>query len=285
LEKFLLKHTRKRRKTTMDLHLVGKRAFVTGSSSNIGERIAKTLAQEGAHVAIHGRNAERANRVVQAITRAGGQATAVIGDLTTDQGAQQAVEQVVSTLGAVDILINNAGGVEDGLKGWSESGLPDWKKSFEQNIFSAVRILHAVVPQMRVLGWGRIVQIATGWATQPGILGPYYGAAKAALVNVTVSLAKEMAGTGVTVNTVSPGYILTPRLEQLARDMAAAQGWGEEWADIEAHFVRTVAPNPTGHVGRIEDIATAVTFLSSPLAGFINGANLRVDGGSVASIN
>jgi 3-oxoacyl-[acyl-carrier protein] reductase len=102
----------------MDLHLVGKRALVTGSSSNIGERVAKTLAQEGVHVAIHGRNEERANRVVQEITRTGGQATAIVGDLATDQGAQQVVKQVVSTFGPVDILINNAGGVDNGLKEW-----------------------------------------------------------------------------------------------------------------------------------------------------------------------
>jgi 3-oxoacyl-[acyl-carrier protein] reductase len=105
------------------------------------------------------------------------------------------------------------------------------------------------------------------------------------MVNTTVSLAKKLLGSEVTVNTVSPGPILTPALERTARGIAKMQGWGEDWRSVEENFVKYVVQNPSNRIGRVEDIATMVTFLASPLTDFVNGANIRVDGGVTKSIN
>src|SRR5205085_9735001 len=114
---------------------------------------------------------------------------------------------------------------------------------------------------------------------------PEYERAKAAGLAGTVSLAKDLAGPGLTVNAVSPGPILTPAAERGFRDVAKQQGWGEEWAEIERQAVKNLVPNPVGRIGHVDEVATAVAFLASPLADFINGANLRVDGGYVTAIN
>ena len=102
---------------------------------------------------------------------------------------------------------------------------------------------------------------------------------------MTVSLAKELANTGVTVNTVTPGPIMTSGWIEWARGIAKGRGWGDDIAQIEPRIVQEVLPNSVGRVGRVEDVADAVAFLASPLAGFINGANLRIDGGSAQSVN
>ncbi len=268
----------------MDLQLKAKRALVTGSSSGIGEEIAKTLAREGAIVVVHGRNQERAHRVADEIKGEGGQAFVAIGDLSSDEEAKQVTEQALAATGGIDILINNAGGAE-AFQSWMETPPDRWAATYSQNAIAAVRLIRLLMPQMKQLGWGRIIQIASGVATQPGAIGPDYAAAKAAMVNLSVSLAKELAETGITVNTVTPGTILTGGLEQVVRGIALERDWGTDWAELEKRAVREVFPNPTGHIGRVEDIATLVTFVASPLAGFINGANLRVDGGNIASIN
>jgi 3-oxoacyl-[acyl-carrier protein] reductase len=269
----------------MDLNLSGKKALVTGSSSGIGEGIAKTLAREGAIVTVHGRNSDRARRVADEINKTGGKAFVAAGDLIKDAEARRVAETAIKTMGGVDILVNNAGGADGEPVTWGGGTIEDWREKFEQNLFGSVRLLQALLPRMRTQGWGRIVQVATGWAMQPGTVAVDYAAAKAALVNTTVSLAKDLAGTGITANTISPGPILTPTLERTARGVAKAQDWGESWEEIEKNFVKHIVPNPTGRIGRVEDIAAAVTFLASPLAGYINGANLRVDGGYVTSIN
>jgi 3-oxoacyl-[acyl-carrier protein] reductase len=269
----------------MDLQLKDKVALVTGSSSGIGASIAQTLAHEGATVIVHGRNAERTKRVADEINGQGGKAFAVVGDLSDEAGAKRAVELSFEAAGHIDILVNNAGGTDVAPISWESGSLADWKVKFEQNFFSAIRVIQAVLPQMKDLGWGRIVQISTVLATQPGAFMVDYAAAKAAMNNTTVSLAKEFARFGITINTVSPGPIVTPAFERVARGVAEANSWSDDWNEIEKRFSQEVVPTPVGRVGRVEDIAIAVAFLASPLAGFINGANLRVDGGFVTTVN
>src|SRR4029434_6443474 len=125
----------------------------------------------------------------------------------TDAGASAVARESLAALGGLDILVNNAGGSEGVTQGWIDATRADWVAVFEQNLFSAVRLVQHLTPALRAGGWGRIINIATGWAMQPAAVMPHYAAAKAALVNVTVSLARELSGSGVTINTVSPGPI------------------------------------------------------------------------------
>jgi NAD(P)-dependent dehydrogenase (short-subunit alcohol dehydrogenase family) len=136
---------------------------------------------------------------------------------------------------------------------------------------------------MRASSWGRIVQIGTGEGVNPFPTMPDYAASKAAL-NLTASLAKHLDRTGITVNTVSPGIVVTPGVREFYRLEARRRGWGEDWPGIEAGVPTEVLDNPTGRLGRPEEVADFVAFVASPRADYINGANLRIDGGSTAVV-
>ena len=142
-----------------------------------------------------------------------------------------------------------------------------------------VRMIHRLVPAMKGLKWGRVIQIASAVGPEPAAEMPAYSVTKAANINMTVSLSKVLAGTGITVNTVSPGPIVTGGFKTEFTKMAAAHGAPTDWPSVEK-MVLGIFPLPVGRLGLPEDVANAVTYLASPRADFIHGANLRVDGGA-----
>lgn len=266
----------------MDLRLTGKRALVTGSSSGIGEAIVKLLAAEGVAVVVHGRSVSRANAVAEAIRAGGGNAEVALGDLTTDAGAD-AVAAAALVSGPIDILVNNAGVI--GYLSWTEATVADWAETYNTNVISSVRMIQRLVPQMRERHWGRIIQTGGGLSQQPGAVMPHYSASLAARHNLAVSLARELKDTGVTSNVVSPGAILASEAarSQLIH-MGQTQGWGETWEEIEHNATQSMAPNDVGRLGRPEEIAAAVAYLASPIADYVSGATIRVDGGTIRSV-
>lgn len=268
----------------MDLELKGRRALVTGSSAGIGRAIASRFAEEGASVVITGRDQRKAEAVAREIHSNGSQVIASVGaDLSTDEGGAALTDKVVSELGGVDILVNNHGSYVG--RGWWDTTPTDWSDMYNQNVVSFVRLIQGLAPRMRDAGWGRIINISSGGAWQPFAAMADYTASKAAVLNLTVSLSREFAETGVTVNAVSPGIVVTGSTERFFRGVAQTNGWPDEWPEIEKLVIRHFLPNSSGRLGRPGDIANIVALIASPLSGYMNGANYRIDGGSTVSIN
>ncbi|TJZ49581.1 SDR family oxidoreductase [Streptomyces piniterrae] len=270
----------------MDLRLAGHGALVTGSSSGIGATIAETLADEGCDVLVHGRDAAAAAAVAERIAARGVRAEVVLGDLT-EPGIAEQVAVTARDFGA-RILVNNAGPFAE--HDWESSRPSDWRAAFEGNVLPTVRVTQSLLPSLRTHGWGRVITIGSRAVRTPLPNMVTYSAAKAAVVNMTTSLARHLAGTGVTANCVSPGVIATPSMHRMFEERAAeerAASDGHEHGDgakgaaeaAEAAIVAEYAPNPSGRLGRPEDIAAAVAYLASPVADYVNGIELRVDGG------
>jgi 3-oxoacyl-[acyl-carrier protein] reductase len=265
----------------MDLQLKDKAALVTGSSKGIGEAIAMALAREGVNVVVHGRDGVQAERVVGAITATGGRAFAVLGDLTQEEAVERLVAEAEAYAGRINILVNNAGG--SGPKtDWRTTTAAGWDSAYDRNVLAAVRVSTRLLPGMREAHWGRVINISSGAATMPPATGPDYSAAKTAMNALTSSMAKAVAAEGVTVNVVSPGTIKSAKLEDGFRTVAAARGIAPEdapWEDIQRGVLPLFANVPLGRVGEVDELADTVAFLASPLAGYITGINLHVDGG------
>jgi NAD(P)-dependent dehydrogenase (short-subunit alcohol dehydrogenase family) len=207
-------------------------------------------------------------------------------DLATPEGCRAVIAAVEGTVGYLDILVNNAGGkTAPGNPPWFDVGWDDWIGTYEQNVGAAVRMAHGFVPGMQARGFGRIVNVTSASATQPERNIGEYQAAKAALVNLTASLARALAHSGITVNSVMPGTILTPAVERWLSHVAQQQQWGSDWEETERRFTSEDSPLCTGRLGRPEDVGRMVALLASPLSSYMTGSNYRVDGGQVRSIN
>ncbi|MGT2476587.1 SDR family NAD(P)-dependent oxidoreductase [Paraburkholderia terrae] len=271
----------------MDLQLYGRTALITGSSKGIGEAIAKKLAEEKAVTIIHGRDEGLAEKVANDIIIRGGQAYVVVADLVHDEEVQRMVDEAERLAGSIDILINNAGGSGGSKENWANTQPSSWEAAYDRNVLAAIRVTSRLLPKMQQAKWGRVVNISSLAAIMPPPSAPDYSACKAAMNAMTASMAKAVAADGVTVNAVSPGTIHSAALDHRFREVAADRGVADKdapWDVIARAVLPMFAQVPVGRVGRLDEIADAIAFLASPLAGYITGMNLRIDGGLSPSL-
>jgi 3-oxoacyl-[acyl-carrier protein] reductase len=266
----------------MNLHLRGKIVIVTGGSKGIGKAISEAFAREGARVVVNARSQKEIEETVSSITQAGGEAIGIAGDVTRTADVRRVVEEAVKKWGTVHVLVNNAGGI-GAFAAFETLSEEDWAGLFDFNVISVVRFVKAVLPHMKKQKWGRIIQISSESGTQPDAFMPHYNATKAAMNSLTKSLSKAYALDGILVNTVSPAFIMTPLVEEMLSKMARERG--TSFDDGVKDFLANNRPHiELKRPGTSEEVAAAVVFLASEEASFITGSNLRVDGGSVASI-
>lgn len=256
----------------MDLQLAGKTALVTGSDRGTGETIARALEHEGAAVIRHGKLEDGGERAVGMVW----------GDISREDGCNQVLQQLRDQGACIDILVNNYGSAD--RHNWQNTDTGKWLQMYEVNVLSAARLAQGLMDAMKNRGWGRIINLGTIGSHQPNAVMPAYYAAKGALATLGVSLARELGNTGITVNTVAPGLIRTAEVETAYRRRAEKRGWGDDWNEIVRRLVASDFPNPCGRIAEREEVADLVVFLCSPRAGFINGQNIRIDGGAVVYV-
>jgi NAD(P)-dependent dehydrogenase (short-subunit alcohol dehydrogenase family) len=263
----------------VDLGLTDKVALVTGSYRGTGSGIARALAAEGAVVLVHGHETGRADEVAAEIAGGGGRAHVVVGDLRTEDGTAALVDDVRAQVGRVDVVVNNFGNT-DHASDWEAADSASWHGSYDVNVVSAFRVTQAFLPDMRDAGWGRVVVMSTVGATRPGDTIPEYYTAKGALPSMAVGLAKHLAGTGITVNCVSPGIIATAEVVASYTERARRAGRDTDWHSVQAFVQEGRMANPTGRVPTPDEVGRFVAFVVSEPAWHLNGAHLRLDGGA-----
>ncbi|WP_405056325.1 SDR family oxidoreductase [Kribbella sp. NBC_01505] len=262
----------------MQIDLSGRRALVSGSSQGIGLAIATQLARAGAAVVVNGRTADKTEAAASQVRNdvPGAEVTAVAADLASAEGAEQMQAEVPE----LDILVNNLGIF--GAKPVLEVDDDEWRRYFEVNVLSAIRLIRMYLPAMTERGFGRVLNIASDSAIVTPVEMVHYGVTKTALLAVTRGYAKAAAGTGVTVNSVIAGPTHTPGVEDFVHELV---GDDQEWDDAQRQFMRE--HRPYSLIQRLiepPEIGNLVVYLSSDLASATTGGAVRVDGGYVDSI-
>jgi len=264
----------------MDLGLDKRSALVTGSYRGTGSAVARVLAREGVTVLVPGLEAGQADALVAELKAEGGKAFAVTGDIRNDEGAEAVAEATRAACGGVDILVNNYGTASG--RGWLDGDSSDWEKMFQTNTLSGARMVRHLVPEMKERGWGRVLFLSTVGSARPRAQMPGYYASKASLANMAVSLCKELAHTGITVNTVSPGILATAEVRAGIEARAKREAWqgAGSWEAIETRAAQSFLPNPSGRLGKTEEVGQLIAFWCCEAGGTITGPDTRSDGGA-----
>jgi NAD(P)-dependent dehydrogenase (short-subunit alcohol dehydrogenase family) len=262
----------------MDMQLAAKRAFVSGSTQGIGFSIAKALLQEGVSVVINGRVESRVESAVLKLKSEVPGAT--VSGVAADFREPAEVERLLGCLEGIDILVNNVGLFE--VKPFGEISDDDWRRYFDVNVMSGVRLSRAVLPRMIDSGWGRIIFIGSESGVNIPADMTHYGVTKAGLLALSNGLAKLTGGSGVTVNTILGGPTYSDGVAQTIERIAETQ----QLTTSELKAV-IIGGNQTSLLERFiepAEIANLAVFLASPLSSATNGAAVRADGGVLTSM-
>ncbi len=262
----------------MDLGIKNRAALVTGASTGLGFAAAKALADEGVRLAINSRSEEKLKKAAEAINKACGSKPLILpGDLAQSNIPEKLIADMTNKFGSVDIIVSNAGGPPAGM--FFDHDKTIWQKAAELTLFSAINLVRAAIPSMKKNGWGRIIFITSISVKQPIgnlIMSNTY---RSGLTGFAKSISNEFASSGITVNTVCPGYTKTERLQSLAEYEA-----GESGQSTDEIYQAWAANVPAGRLGEPEELASLITFLASAKAAYINGTAIPVDGGYIKSL-
>ena len=249
--------------------LAGKVAIITGAASGFGQATALQFASEGARVVVVDLDEPRGTATVEEI---GGGGRLVVGDVSTAETAARAVATALDEFGRLDVLVNNAGIAQTEMRDTWDTAEDVWDRVVQVNLRSVYACSRAAIPEMLKAGSGAIVSVAS-IAASVCVGGAAYAATKGAIVSYTRHVARELAGKGVRVNCVSPGFMRTP--------MTTGERFGLDEDAQEAQLAEFGRRVPMRHVGSMDDIANAIVFLASDDAGYVTGQELIVDGGYV----
>lgn len=263
----------------MDLHLKGKTAFISGSTSGIGFATAKALLNEGAKVIINGRQKDSVAEAVERLQKMIPKAS--VEGIATDFSNLAAVESLIKQLPAIDILINNVGIYSS--QTFFETKDEDWQRQIEVNLMSGIRLSRFLLPKMIEVNWGRIIFISSECASLVPEDLIAYSTTKAALLALSRGLSQLTAGTQVTVNTIIPGSTGTEGAEIFLANLAQKSNKTRDQVEFE-FFKQVRTSSLLQRFASVEEVANTITYYASPLASATNGAAIKIDGGSIGGI-